>query len=281
MRLEYISSRGDVLTLTNNSKFKLTNVDGLTIANADIASSTVASMDGDIVNNKRATPRTIIIDLAIETNVEENKRYILSYVKFKQNCTLRWTQNNRKIQISGIVESIEMPRFSERVTAQITIYCSQPYWEDIEDTVTDLSEVQDMHYFTNEPDDMLYFPEEGIPFGVYDSNKTKTFINNGDVEVGLTIHIVALGHVENPTIYNSKAEFIGVNDTLENGDEVIITTTKGNKTITKNGVNILSKIKENSTWLQLPTNEEYFTIDADGETEANVYFTIVYRQRYV
>lgn len=281
MKLEYITSKGDVLSLTNNSKFKLSHVDGITTANVNISSSTVASMDGDFINNKRVTPRSIILDLAIETNVEETKRYILRYIKPKQKCILRMNQNDRPVQIEGIVETIEMPRFTEQAIMQVTLYCSQPYWEDVEDTITDLSETLDLHYFTDQPDDMLYFPEEGIPFGEYDANRTKAFTNNGDVEVGLKIHIVALGHVVNPTIYNSNGDFIGANIELDSGDEIIINTAKGNKTITLNGQNILSKIKEGSTWLQLPINDDEFTIDADNETEANMYFTIVYKQRYV
>lgn len=281
MKLEYITSKGDVLLLTNNSRFKLSNVDGITFANVNISSSTVASMDGDFINNKRTNPRSIILDLAIEQNVETVKRYIFNYIKPKQKGILRMEQNDRQVQIEGVVESIEMPRYTEQVIMQIALYCSQPYWEDVEDTVTDISETLDLHYFTDDPNDMLYFPEEGIPFGEYDANRTKAFINDGDVEVGLTIHIVALGHVVNPTIYNSEGAYIGVNVTLESGDEIIITTTKGNKTITLNGANILSKIKEGSTWLQLPINEDEFTIDGDDETEANMYFTIIYKQRYV
>ena len=83
-KLEFISARGDILPLTGNARFKLANVDGITSANVDIASSTVSSMDGDFVNNKRTVPRGIVLDLAIEYDVENTKRYILRYVKPKQ-----------------------------------------------------------------------------------------------------------------------------------------------------------------------------------------------------
>ena len=280
-KLEFISAKGDILPLTSNTRFKLSNVDGITSANVDIASSTVSSMDGDFVNNKRTVPRSIILDLAIEYDVESVKRYILRYVKPKQKGILRWTQNDREIQIEGIVEAIEMPRFTSIATMQITLYCSQPYWEDVDYLVQDISEVIDLHYFTDYPDDMLYFPEEGIPFGEYDTNRTKVLNNEGDVEVGLEIHIVALGNVVNPVLYNSESEFIGVNDTLSSGDEIIITTEKGNKTITKNGENIISKIMRESVWLQLQTGENEFTIDSQDGTEGNMYFTITYKRRYV
>lgn len=280
MKLEYISQNGSILSLTNNSRFKLSNVDGITTANVDISSSTVSSMDGDFINNKRTTPRSIVLDLAIENDVENTKRYILKYIKAKQKAVLKWTQNDRELQIEGVVEAIEMPRYTSSTIMQVTIYCSQPYWEDVDFLVQEISEILNLHYFTDYDGDMLYFTEEGMPFGEYDTNRTKVFTNDGDVEVGLEIRIIALGEVVNPTIYKSNGEFIGVDTTLNAGDEVVITTEKGHKTITLNGNNILSNIKERSTWLQLQTGEEEFTIDSDSG-ESNMYFTISYKQRYV
>lgn len=289
MKLEFISAKGEVMPLTENGRFKLANVDGITTANVEISSSTVASMDGDFVNNKRTTPRSIVLDLAIERDVENVKRYILKYVKPKLQSILRLTQNERTTQISGIVESIEMPRFTNIATMQITLHCAQPYWEDLENSSQEISEVLDLFYFTDndeseiesEEDNMLYFPEEGIPFGEYDTNRTKVLTNEGDVDIGLEIHIVALGTVTNPVIYNVEGEYIGVDVTLLGGDEVIISTVKGNKTIRINGENKISKIREGSTWLQLAVGENEFTIDSEDGTEGNMYFTLTYKQRYV
>lgn len=279
MRLDFISPNGSILPLVGNSKFKITNIDGMTTASAELATSTVTNMDGDILNNKRAMPRSIVFDIAIENEVEATKRYILKYVKFKQKGTLRWTQDDREVEIEGIVESIDMPRWTNSTAMQFTLYCSQPYWQDVNFIVQEISAVLDLHYFTNYENDMLYFTEEGQPFGEYDINKTKVFNNDGDVDVGIEIHIVALGSVTNPIIYNSRGEFIGVDVELNAGDEILITTEKGNKKISLNGQNIISKIKEQSTWLQLPTGEEEFTIDSESG-EDNMYFTIIYKQRY-
>lgn len=282
MKLEYITARGDTLPLTGNPNFKLTNVDGLTAASVELSSSTVASMDGDAVNNKRTTPRGIILDLAIEgADVETKKRYILRYIKPKQKARLRWTQDDREIQIEGIIESIEMPRYTNAVVMQVSMYCSQPYWEDINYIVQEISEILNLHYFTDSPDDMLYFPEGGVAFGEYDTNRTKVFENDGDVSVGMEIRVIALGNVGNPIIYNADGQFFGVNTTMQAGDEIVISTVKGKKAITLNGENILDKIKVGSTWLQLEVGENEFTIDSDDGTEGNMYFTVSYKQRYV
>lgn len=282
MKLEFISAIGEIMPLTGNSRFKLSNVDGITVDTVDLATSTNPHMDGDIVNNTRSEARDVILDLTIEGDlVEEVKRYILKYVKPKKRGILRLTQNDRTTQLVGIVSGIDMPRFANPVVMQISLHFSQPHWEDIAEAAQDVSEVVDMFYFTDYDDDMLYFPAEGIPFGEIDTNRTKVLTNEGDVDVGLEIHITALGIVTNPVLYNVEGEYIGVDITMEAGDEVIITTDKGNKTVRLNGENKISKIREGSTWLQLKVGENEFTIDSEDGTEGNMYFTLVYKQRYV
>lgn len=280
MKLEFISKAG-ILPLTDNSKFKLSNVLGITVANADISSTTIASMDGDFVNNVRTMPRDITLELTIEADVENTKRYISQYVKPKQTAALRMTQNSRTTQISCVVRDIDMPRYTNQATMQISLYCSNPYWEDVYYTIQEIAEALDLHYFTDYPNDMLFFTDEGMPFGEYDMNRTKTFINDGDADVGINISIIALGEVINPAIYNSEGEYIGVNITLSAGDEVEINTEKGRKTLTLNGDNILSKIMKGSTWLQLRTGEDEFTINSADGTEANMYFTLTYKRKYI
>lgn len=282
MRLTYIDRRGNALDLLSSPFFKLTNADGLTQADIDIATSSVPGMDGEVVNNVQASPRSIVLDLTIEgPQVEASKRAILKVIKPKQACTLRMEQEGRELEIGGYVEAIELPRFSALALMQVTIRCPSPWWMDREEQETQISEVIPLHYFTDYPDDELVFIRGGEPFGELDTNRTKAFENDGDADADLTIRITALGEVRNPVVYNSEAKFIGVNLTLQAGDEVTITTGKGKKAILLNGENRMSALMPGSTWLTLPTGEEQFTIDSEDGTEGDMYFTITYRRRYV
>ena len=151
--------------------------------------------------------------------------------------------------------------------------------------------------------DLLYFPMStgqyftpyGRPFGALDVDATKTFINDGDVSVGMNIKITALEDVENPYIACSTGEqngwFMWLNLTLQQNDEVEINTVRGNKYIkingstTYNGQPILSYLNFNGNdWLQLETGENTFNvgqyIDGHPQVSDNVYFTITYRRRY-
>lgn len=281
--LKYIGVNGNVINLFQNKWFCLTHADGLTSVSSSIASSTTPGMDGDKINNIQTQPRGIVLDLEIRrgVSVEDAKRYILRTIKPKQRGTLRLTQGDRVTEIEGIVESVNMPRFGDGVVMQVSLYCSEPYWHDAENVLVEISRVIGLHYFTSTEGDMLYFPAEGIPLGEYDLNMTRTYTNDGDADCGMIIRIIALGDVVNPTIYNSDGLYIGVIDTMIEGDEIVINTNRGSKSITKNGANILSKIKSGSTFLQLAVGDNQLTIDSDGGTEGNVYFMLEFKRRFV
>lgn len=288
MQLDFVSKRGDILPLINNKLFVISNIDGMTAATTSLSSNVIGGVDGDTVNNVQAQPRNIIIDLTIrpEIDVEEAKREVLKIVKLKQHGGLIWTHNERTITITGIVEAVEMPRFSEAVVMQISLYCEQPFWEDANYIISQISEAIDLHYFTTNSADMLYFPEDGIAFGEIDTIRTKEFYNAGDVAIGLEITIVALDTVTNPIIYDQYGNFFGVGYearpvVMNLGDAITIVTTRKQKSVTMNGVNILDKVKPQSTWLQLETGDNTFSINTDDESITNVNFNIQYKQRYI
>ena len=293
LKLDFVNKNGKALPLVRNDYFDLVNVDGMTYTTTDISSLIIGGVDGDIVNNIQAQPRGIVLDLQIKdyVNVEAAKRYILSTVKLKQTCSLYWTQNARQLKIDGVVEAIEMPRFRKDVkgvTMQITLHCPRAFWEDIADVVSEISTEKNLHYFTTYPDDMLYFPEEGIPLGEYDTARTRNFINTGDVSIGMRIEIYAFKTVTNPIIYDQDGDFFGVGYgtgdkrvTMAPGDMIVIDTQIGQKSVKLNGVSIIDKIKPQSTWLQLEAGENEFAINSDDAEIDNVAFTLIYRQRYI
>ena len=54
MKLDFISARGDILTLSENKYFTIANVDGMTAATTSISSNVIGGFDGDTVNNVQA-----------------------------------------------------------------------------------------------------------------------------------------------------------------------------------------------------------------------------------
>lgn len=286
----YKSARGEVLPLTENNFFWLVGVDGQTGVASSIYASTIGGVDGDAVNNVQAMPRTLVFYLRIKSgvNVEEAKRNILRIIKPKQRGSVEWTQESRTVSISGYVEEISMPRWESGVVMTISIHCDQPFWEDVDYTVQHINEYIDLHYFTDSRTDMLYFEDSGIAFGEYDTTRTKTFRNSGDVAIGMEISIVALDTVTNPIIYDENGDFFGCGYgdgenqiVMKAGDNIVITTHRGGKTVKLNGESIFTKIKPRSKWLQLAAGENTFTVNSDDESFSNMTFSLSYKQRYV
>lgn len=289
-RFDFVSQRGDILSLSANADFYLTHIDGQTTASASIASGVIGGVDGDTVNSMQADFRPLSFDLRFKNgvDVEEAKRRILRVIKLKQNGTIVWEQNGREVIISGKVEKIEMPRWKKGIVMQVEMHCEQPFWEDIEAVIERISEAIDLHYFTDDSTDMLYFPEDGIVIGEYDSTRSKHFFNAGDVSVGLEIEIIAFSTVTNPIIYDADGNFFGVGYgegekkvVMQSGDKIVITTHRGNKSVTLNDVSIFNKIKPNSSWLQLATGDNRFAINSDDDALNNMSFSLIFRQRYI
>lgn len=280
--LNFVGANGNVLNLLHNDLFYLTDVAGLTTLNADVAASTTPSMDGDVVNMVQANARDITLTLRFKqgVSVEAAKREVLSTVKPKLKGRLRMVDEGRTTEIEGLITGVVMPRFSKAVVMQISMHCSSPYWQDVENVLVELARVGDLHYFPI-PDGGLAFPVDGVAFGVYNTNMTETYTNEGDVECGMVITIIAVDNVVNPVIYKADGTYVGIDDTLVAGDQVVINTNKGQKSITKNGRSVFSKVRAGSTFFQLDVGDNEITIDSDDATENNMYFMLSFKRRFV
>ena len=281
-KLEFIGANGNIINLFDNPYYGITNIDGFTVADVEVASSTTASIDGDVINNLRVTPRTVVLDLKVKNNVnvETAKRWLLQTVKPKLPGRIRMTQDGRETELGGIVENIEMPRFTNGVICQVSLHCSVPYWQDVNYVLVEISRLIDLHYFPKDQGG-LAFPSGGIPLGSYNLNNTQTYYNDGDAETGMLITIIALGDVVNPIIYDVTGAYIGVIDTMAEGDVIEINTNRGEKYVRKNGENVFSKIRSGSSFLQLAIGDNQLTVNADSGTQNNMYFMITFKRRFV
>ena len=111
-----------------------------------------------------------------------------------------------------------------------------------------------------------------IELGTIEYSTEKNVYYGGDSEVGVLITIHAIGNAGDITIYNtgtreimkisnSKIEAI-TGSGIKNGDDIIISTVKGDKYITllREGVytNILNALDKGSDWFQLTKGDNIF-----------------------
>lgn len=293
MELILTNKRGQTLDLLNNDNyFILSKCDGLHGIDTDIATAESPYLDGAIIEDVKALPRGISMTFKLIPDIRGAIDFFTNVVKSKQYVTLTEKENGREIQIKGIATIPPYTRMMSACEITLDIYCGEPYWETIQTIVGDIALVIPKLYFPYETG-QYFTPVDGTRggrvFSVVDTSLKKTFLNEGDVAVGMNIRIIALGQVANPRISCSSGEqngnYMQLNLTLNENDEVEINTTRGNKYIkingseTYNGLPVLSYLTfKGSDWLQMETGENTFNITA--EPSDDVYFSISYKARY-
>lgn len=290
MKLSIINKNNEILDLLNNTnKFILFKAEALHGIETDISESESPYMDGSNIDIVKALPRGIELTFKLVGEVKDSINFFTKYIKSKQFVTLREIEDDKDIIIKGVATIPPYSRMLQNCELTLTIYCGQPYWEDINYVVEIISEKIDLLFF---PINGQYFTSIGRPFGVIDTSLERTFINKGDVSVGMLLSLVALGMVTKPRISCSSGEqngwYMQLNLTLQSNDEVKINTVKGNKYITINGSDsyngkpILSYLEfKGLDWLQLETGANTFNVSTSGgATNSNVYFNINYKARY-
>ena len=290
MKLTLINKNNQILDLLNNrDKFILSGAEGLHGIDTEIAETATPYTDGTTAESVKALPRGIELVFTLRGDIQSSIDYIASIVKSKQYVTLREVNGERDITIKGIVTIPPYSRMLQTCKLTLSVYCPQPYWEDLNAMVATISEFVNLLYFKQEGQ---YFTPYGRPFGAFNMDLTKTITNNSDNTVGMLISMVALGNVVNPRIScatgNQNGWYMKLNLTLQAEDELKINTVKNDKYITINGLDtyngepILNDLEwQGEDWLQLETGiNTFYVTTEEGATNSNVHYSITYKGRY-
>lgn len=112
----------------------------------------------------------------------------------------------------------------------------------------------------------------GLIMGLREPSLLATINNGGDIDTGMLITFSCTSTVTNPVLLNvNTREFIKINKTIASGEQVIVSTSSGNKYI--KGVvkgeesNYFKYLDFDSTWLQLHTGDNILKYDADNNVE--------------
>lgn len=266
---------GESIALEPENGWILTNTDGLTPGTANINTSEMATNDGAQFSSARIPARTISLTLRFLPPIEDNRQKLYKYFPLKQKVSLRVKTDNRTVEIEGYTKTNDPALFTQNEQTQLQIVCPDPYFYSGGSSKTTFYGIQDLFEFETD------IPEEGIEFSTIQKDVSQTVVYDGDIETGVTIDLYAIGNVGDITIYNiktketmtismSKLETL-TGSAMVYGDEIIITTTKGNKRITliRNGesTNILNTLGANSKWFQLVKGDNVFTYAAASGQE--------------
>jgi len=263
------------------SGFLIKSVSGLGPSKANINTTEVSTNDGSLFNSARLNQRNIVFEfIFVETingeSIEDVRQKSYKYFPLKKNVDLLIETDNRIVKTTGYVESNEPNIFSSQEGTQISIICPDPYFYSAGPNNTTV-------FYGVEPVFEFPFSNESltdplITFGNIHLKTENVITYKGDAEIGVTIHIHAIGEAKNITIYNTGTREVMRIDTtkLESitgsgiiaGDDIIIKTQKGEKNITLiregKSFNILNCLDKRTDWFTLAKGNNIFAFTAES-----------------
>lgn len=271
-------------------------VEGLTLVNLETQQKIIFDNENYILNNKitdtvavqHNTSKTIkqIGEYITSSNVNSRDINITGYIigkspldlASKKRAILNLTnplQNiqvivNNKYQVTGkCCAPVKWATAHENnndkfVKFSIDILVPTTLWTDLEATIVSLSPY----------DSNLKFPlhmseADPLVYGYKTTNVLTNIYNECNVSVPLIITITAITEVANPEIVrlNDDKSFI-LNTTMNSGDVIVINTSFGAKSVTKNGISILGEVDLlSSEWLMLNPGLNTFSYKCSLATE--------------
>lgn len=274
------------------SGLAIQSIEGLGPATADIHSSEVATIDGGIFTGARQTQRNIVFTFIplFNPTIETSRLAVYKYFPMKKKVRMVFTTEHRHAESTGYVESISPNIFSQNETIQVSVVCPDPNFYEVGTSKTLFSGVIAEFEFPFENDSLI---EPLLNFGEIQLDTRATLDYIGDSDTGILVTAHAIGPVENITLWNNiTREKISIdtnkiyhqfNIRFDKGDDIIISTVKGNKYVRllHDGVyhNIIGCVNKDADWFQLTNGDNIYTFTAEsGEQYLLVTFT--YRNAY-
>lgn len=266
-----------------NTGFLIKSITGLGPVKANVNTTEVATNDGSMFNSARLSQRNIVIQMVFVNSIygediEAIRQKSYKYFPIKKNVELVIETDNRYVRTTGYIESNEPDIFSKQEGTQISIICPDPYFYSASedgDNVTDFYSIDPMFEFPFSNESLT---EPLLVFGEIQIKTEGVITYSGDSEIGVMIYIHAIGPAEHINIYNTETREVMTIDTVKlekltgqgliAGDDIIINTLKGEKSITlvRSGVsyNILNCLDKNTDWFTLVKGNNIFAFTADS-----------------
>lgn len=297
----------------------LTSITGLGPAKANVNITDLVTSDGGRYNSARLDNRNIVIKFRFTGFIEDARNLTYKYFPIKHDVTLTIETDRKTLQCSGYVESNEPYIFSDKEGNTISILCPDPYFYDVGDNSikrTIFEGIEHLFYFpfesnrdikyeyeviTDENDDPIkdsignslttlksqeVLDETFIEFGEIHANPIGIVHYAGTIEIGFIIKLHFFGPVDTVTIYNlTTRDMMSFNGPFKSGDDVIIDSRRGKKSITlyRQGVNInlWTNFSDYPSWFVLQNGDNIFSYTYTSETGfENIEFMIEYQDVY-
>jgi hypothetical protein len=275
-KLTLQNEQGNSITFNElNGPYTITDIDGLSPADANINLTDTALLDGQRYNSAKVNLRTMDIAFAIEYDAELNRLRMYDVLHVKRPITLFYKSDLRDVYIEGYVQKVHVTHFEKKQIATVTIICPSPFFKNAQEVINELTNTIKMFHFP-----FWGLTPKNIVFGEEQFLTNVTVENEGELITGFIVEFYASNNVSNPRVINYMTnEYIGILYDMIPGDLITINTLAGEKTVTllRGGaeINLFNYVQDGSTWLQLEPGENTFVYEVGAGSPTNL--TVTFR----
>lgn len=257
------NTRGLMKLTGKEAIYQVISIQGLNPPNAQINTATIVGLDGTVFNSSRLESRNIVLQVKINGDVETNRLNLYSYFVTKEKVTFYFKNDTLDVWIDGYVDTVECDLFSNAEFAQISIICPFPYFQSLTQEITDSSNTTALFEFP-----FSINADDPIPISEIIPTDSFVVANSSDGETGCEIDIIFNEDVSDVEIRNvTTGDDFVLHYSFEEGDEVVINTVKGQKSIQliRDGVisNLFSAMQMGSKFIQLQSGSNVIQFTAD------------------
>lgn len=271
-------SNKKILKINSESDIHLIDIQGIESSSYSI-NKTNSEQDGATLTSVKIEPREITITGDIEKNIkeDENRDFLLRFFNPKQKGIMYITRNNISRKIQYQVSSLDFPtnKLYEYIDFTLVLECiEEPYFSDAKNSGNYLTLISPQFTFP-----LAISPTKSMGYKTY--KPVMPLVNDGDKETGIEIIVTAKrGKMNNIKFTLNNNEYMKINITLEQWDELIINTNPRKKSITLNGVNIINKIDRNSSFFSLKIGKNILKYECD-DGSTNIDIDVQFYRKYL
>lgn len=264
-----------------DGQFRIKEIEGLGPVTADVITDQLALRDGAIYNTARLRTRQLNVAFVILSNPEEGRLKAYRVLAPRAPLQIRYVSESLDVYAIGYIESVPVQHFAMINTLTASIICPDPYWSGMQEMINEMDTIEPRFHF-----EFYSKVTPSLVFGSVDQLATIYIPNPSGIETGLTIEMYFRDVTSYPQIYDVDTQAkIWFDLTTQAGDLITITTYTGRKTamLTRGGVttNILDKVIQGSTWLQLGPRGSMFGKTYEVGSSGDFDVTFYHREQYL
>ena len=215
------------LTFKYDSPLWVSDVDGVSSTEIDIAESRSLGQTGTTVTNQSVRPRTFTINGAIFDPIRINRERVLNIIAPQLPATLTIQQDGESWFLDVV------PERTPEITAgngvqffQTRLHAAYPYWRTTASYATQIAGLIAMFRFP-------FYTGGSWWLSKYSDNFFSTIVNGGNVPVEFQVVFTARNTVENHELYHvDTRKRILIRKEMVTGERVVVSTVYGQKGVT-------------------------------------------------